>query len=306
MLKQVLPKWFLGLSASAWLLMNTFVCGLLVLLFGVVKLLLPLKFISTALHFFYGMWCKGNYIGLKIACDTISVKLPKELQSQGWYLLIANHLSWLDIVVLSALEVLPAPKFFLKDELKYVPFIGTGAWAMGMPFMKRASKAQIAKNPKLKGMDVVRTKASCRNFKDHPTTVINFVEGTRYTRSKHHKQQSRFKHLLKPKAGGVAFALEVLAEQLDGMLNATLAYDLEGEHICRSFMQGRLAAIDVKLEFLDMSQVPLGNYQQDKAYRVQFQAFINQLWLQKDSQLEAHRLEQARLEQPLNEELEQL
>ncbi|ASD68628.1 acetyltransferase [Pseudoalteromonas piscicida] len=306
MLKQILPKWFLGLSASVWLLVNTFVCGLLVLLFGIIKLFAPVKFISTALHFFYGMWCKGNYLGLRIACDKIQVSLPKELHAQGWYLLISNHLSWLDIVVLSAMEVLPAPKFFLKDELKYVPFIGTGAWAMGMPFMKRASKAQIAKNPKLKGMDVERTKASCRNFRDHPTTVINFVEGTRHTKAKHAHQNSPFKHLLKPKAGGVAFALEVLSEQLDGMLNATLAYELEGEHICRAFTLGRLDAIDVKIDYIAMEKVPLGNYQADKAYRVQFQSFMNEVWQRKDCQLEAHWLHSTEPSDTLNEELKQL
>ncbi|MEJ6474294.1 acetyltransferase [Pseudoalteromonas piscicida] len=306
MLKQILPKWFLGLSASAWLLVNTFVCGLLVLLFGIVKLLIPVKFISTALHFFYGMWCKGNYVGLRIACNKIRLSLPKELHSQGWYLLISNHLSWLDIVVLSAMDVLPAPKFFLKDELKYVPFIGTGAWAMGMPFMKRASKAQIAKNPKLKGMDVERTKASCRNFRDHPTTVINFVEGTRHTKAKHQHQKSPFQYLLKPKAGGVAFALEVLSEQLDGMLNATLAYELEGEHICRAFILGRLAAIDVKIDYIAMADIPLGNYQADKAYRVEFQSFMNEVWQRKDCQLEAHWQYHAAPNEALNEELEQL
>ncbi|USD28348.1 1-acyl-sn-glycerol-3-phosphate acyltransferase [Pseudoalteromonas sp. SCSIO 43201] len=306
MLKQILPKWFLGLSASAWLLVNTFVCGLLVLLLGIVKLLIPLKFISTALHFFYGMWCKGNHIGLRIASDKIHVRLPKELHAQGWYLLISNHLSWLDIVVLSAMEVLPAPKFFLKDELKYVPFIGTGAWAMGMPFMKRASKAQIAKNPKLKGMDVERTKSSCRNFRDHPTTVINFVEGTRHTKAKHQRQQSPFKHLLKPKAGGVAFALEVLSDQLDGMLNATLVYELDGEHICRSFMLGRVNTIDIKIDYIAMADIPLGNYQSDKAYRVQFQAFMNTVWQRKDSQLEAHWLRRSAPEDTLSEEIKQL
>ncbi|WP_440056175.1 acetyltransferase [Pseudoalteromonas sp. T1lg65] len=306
MLKQIIPKWFLGLSACAWLALNTFVCGLFVLIFGLIKLLLPLRFISTTLHFFYGMWCKGNHIGLRIGCDHFQVRLPKQLQSQGWYLLISNHLSWLDIVVLSALELLPAPKFFLKDELKYVPFIGTGAWAMGMPFMKRASKQQIAKNPKLKGMDVERTKQSCKNFRDHPTTVINFVEGTRYTKQKHKRQGSQFKHLLKPKAGGVAFALEVLSEQLDGLLNASLAYHLEGDNVVVAFASGKLEKIAVNVDFVAIEDIPLGNYQADKEYRIQFQNYMNVLWQNKDQQLSAYWSNQQQQPEALTKELEQL
>ena len=182
---------------------------------------------------------------------------------------------------------MPAPKFFLKDELKYVPLIGSGAWALGMPFMKRASKAQIAKNPKLKGMDVARTQKSCKNFKHHPTTVINFAEGTRFTEHKQQKQNSPFKHLLKPKAGGTAFALQVLIEQLDGLINATLIYHGGNKKIFQSFMLGKLAGIDVKLDYVPLVQVPQGDYQLDKTYRVTFQQYLNTQWHSKDSLIDS-------------------
>jgi 1-acyl-sn-glycerol-3-phosphate acyltransferase len=285
MLKHVLPNWFVGLVASLLLLSNTVLWGVLILLLGVLKLLLNVRLVATLLNWSYRNWCRGNAIALKLGCERIELNIGANVSNDGWYLLISNHLSWLDIVVLSALGKLPAPKFFLKDELKYVPIIGSGAWALGMPFMKRATKAQIAKNPKLKGLDVARTKASCIAFKDSPTTIINFVEGTRFTKSKHGKQSSPFRHLLKPKAGGVAFALEVLAEQLDGLLNTTLVYDSPDTHIFRSFMLGRLKGIFVDIELHAMSKIPCGNYQEDKAYRVEFQHFINALWQDKDAKI---------------------
>ncbi|MCF6437538.1 acetyltransferase [Pseudoalteromonas sp. MMG022] len=285
MLRNVLPNWFFGVSATLILLLNTLVCGVVVFLLGLVKLILPIRFVSELLHFAYGVWCQGNKLALDVGCEQINMHVPQQVKPQGWYLLVANHISWLDIVVLSANRALPAPKFFLKDELKYVPFIGTGAWAMGMPFMKRASKAQVAKNPKLKGLDVARTKHSCRNFRQHPTTVINFAEGTRFTKAKQHKQQSGFKHLLKPKAGGTAFALEVLGEQLDGLLNTTIMYQSENEHICRSFMLGQLHSVHVDISLIDIACVPQGGYQQDKQYRIQFQNYLNALWQNKDTQL---------------------
>ncbi|MFC0120145.1 acetyltransferase [Pseudoalteromonas xiamenensis] len=285
MLKRVLPNWFVGLIATTFLLANTLLWGLLILCLGVIKLIFPAQLITLLLNWSYRNWCRGNAISLQIGCEQVQLNVSGEISDEGWYLLISNHLSWLDIVVLSALNRLPAPKFFLKDELKYVPIIGSGAWALGMPFMKRATKAQIAKNPKLKGMDVARTKASCRAFRDYPTTIINFVEGTRFTKQKQAKQLSPFRHLLKPKAGGTAFALEVLAEQLDAVLNTTLVYDTPDIHICRSFMQGRLKGIYVDIEVNAMSTVPLGNYQEDKAYRVEFQQYVNRLWQGKDDRI---------------------
>lgn len=285
MLKHVLPNWFVGLVASLFLIANTVLWGTLIVLLGVIKLVISLNAITALLNWSYRNWCRGNAIALNLGCERVEVKIGENVSNQGWYLLISNHLSWLDIVVLSALGKLPAPKFFLKDELKYVPIIGSGAWALGMPFMKRATKAQIAKNPKLKGMDVARTKASCIAFKDSPTTIINFVEGTRFTKTKHAKQSSPFRHLLKPKAGGVAFALEVLSEQLDGLLNTTLVYDTPDSHIFRSFVLGRLKGIVVDIELHDMAMIPQGNYQEDKTYRVEFQQFMNTLWQAKDARI---------------------
>ncbi|WMN58970.1 acetyltransferase [Pseudoalteromonas xiamenensis] len=285
MLKRVLPNWFVGLIATTFLLGNTLLWGLLILCLGVIKLIFPMQLITLLLNWSYRNWCRGNAISLQIGCEHVQLHVSGEISDKGWYLLVSNHLSWLDIVVLSALDRLPAPKFFLKDELKYVPIIGSGAWALGMPFMKRATKAQIAKNPKLKGMDVARTKASCRAFRDYPTTIINFVEGTRFTKQKQAKQLSPFRHLLKPKAGGTAFALEVLSEQLDAILNTTLVYDTPDIHICRSFMQGRLKGVYVDIEVNAMSSVPLGNYQDDKAYRVEFQQYVNRLWQGKDDRI---------------------
>ena len=276
-----------GAVATAVLVLNTALWGTLIFLMGLVKLLLPLALVSHALHGFYKCWCRGNYFALKLSGVQFSTEIAPQINAQGWYLLVANHISWLDIIVLTAIEALPAPKFFLKDELKYVPLIGSGAWALGMPFMKRASKAQIAKNPKLKGMDVARTQKSCKSFKHHPTTVINFAEGTRFTEHKQQRQNSPFKHLLKPKAGGTAFALQVLIEQLDGLINATLIYHGGNKNIFQSFMLGRLAVIDVKLEYVPLAKVPQGDYQLDKAYRVTFQQYLNAQWHSKDNLIDS-------------------
>ncbi|KZN64639.1 acetyltransferase [Pseudoalteromonas luteoviolacea] len=305
-MKSMLPKWFCGAVGALYLLLNTVVWGLIVLILGVLKWCIRTKLLSSLLHWAYHKWCVGNRVGLKLGGVSLRVTMPTEVSVNGWYLLISNHISWLDIVVLSAQEVLPAPKFFLKDELKYVPLIGTGAWALDMPFMKRASKTAIAKNPKLKRMDVERTKQSCQNFRHHPTTVINFAEGTRFTHSKQQHQSSPYRNLLKPKAGGTAFALNVLSSQIDGLLNATLVYHGTGSRICRAFMLGRLDAITVEVEYTPMAQLPEGDYQTDKQYRIQFQAFMNALWSEKALRIAAIEDKYHTVSSDYEEEAEQL
>ena len=292
----VLGQAIRGLCASLLLFSSTTFCGVLIFVLGLVKLILPFAWVSSFLHLIYRLWCKGNLLALKLAGVELKANIAPEVHNKGWYLLVANHISWLDIIVLTAMDALPAPKFFLKDELKYVPLIGSGAWALGMPFMKRASKAQIAKNPKLKGLDVARTQQSCKNFRHHPTTVINFAEGTRFTPKKHANQGQPYQHLLKPKAGGTAFALQVLDDQLDGLVHATLVYHGPSTQLFRSFMQGRLKAIDISFEFVPLNEVPQGDYQQDKAYRVQFQHYLNVQWRHKDTLIEQLNEQQAQAE----------
>ncbi|QBJ64096.1 acetyltransferase [Pseudoalteromonas sp. DL-6] len=304
MLKKWLPNWLNGLIVGCVLFANLIIFGALVLTLGLVKLVFPIPIVSKLLHSAYKGWCKGNRLGLWLGCNDIKVNISGEVNANSWYLLISNHISWLDIAVLSSLNALPAPKFFLKDELKYVPFIGTGAWAMGMPFMKRVSKAQLAKNPNLKGLDVERTKRSCRNFRHHPTTIVNFVEGTRFTAQKHQHQQSPFQHLLKPKAGGTAFALEVLNEQFDAMLNTSLVYSGKSDHVCRNILKGELESINITIEVMPINTQMIGSYQTDQVFRAEFQQYLNNLWTIKDKQLSAIHIQQASTELTPSKEIE--
>lgn len=285
MLARFLPGVLLAPIIFIILVGNVVLCGSIIFVFGLLKIVLPLQIVRDVLHLVYAVWCKGNYLGVWLACDNWQVDIEGQLDEKAWYLLIANHQSWLDIMVLSGLGRLPAPKFFLKDELKWVPFVGAGAWAMDMPFMKRVSKAKVAKNPKLKGMDVERTKRACRHFRLNPTTIINFVEGSRYTEAKHKMQRSPFKYLLKPKAGGIAFALEVLGEKMDGLLNTSIVYHGTSETICKDMLFGKLTKIHVNIKVQAISADLIGNYQHDREFRVEFQQKLNVIWQDKDVQI---------------------
>ena len=71
------------------------------------------------------------------------------LSKSKWYLVIANHQTWVDVVALQTAlnRRIPFLKFFVKQQLIWFPVLGIAFWAMDMPFMKRHSKAYLAEHP---------------------------------------------------------------------------------------------------------------------------------------------------------------
>ena len=209
----------------------------------------------------------------------------EKLSRKDWYLVLANHQSWADILVLQNVfnRKIPFIKFFLKKELIYVPFLGICWWALDFPFMKRYSKQFLQRNPHLKGKDIETTRKACRKFRFKPAAIMNFVEGTRFTREKHQRQQSPFVHLLKPKAGGAAFVLGAMGDQLHKILDITIHYP-KGIPNFWDYISGKVRDITVQINVLPITPDLLGDYN-DTQYRERFQLWINQLWQQKDQQL---------------------
>jgi len=272
--------------------LNLAFCGSLIFIGGLLKFALPFKAFHQLLyypmHTIYRFWALNNYL-IMTACNNIkwTIKGDENLNKESWYLLIANHRSWLDIFVLSNFTRtrIPEPKYFLKESLKKVPFIGMGCWALDMPFMKRYSKSFLKKNPHLIGTDIETTKRSCHKFKHKPTTIINFVEGTRFTKEKHQRQQSKFKHLLTPKAGGIAFTLSTMGEQFDKILNISLIYPQNNGHIMKDMLKGKLKEIIVDIEQIDNIEALQGDYINDKNYKKEFHRWLTQLWQKNDTKI---------------------
>lgn len=287
-----LPGWLLFPFSFSAFALNLAFWGIVVTPLGLIKLLLPFK----AVHRLTGYAGKGCYRGWT-AVNTALINLfnnvdwqvtgAQTLDKQSWYLLISNHKSWLDIPVVSTVahSRIPEPKFFLKDELKWLPFLGTGCWALDMPFMKRYSAAQLAKRPELKGKDIETTRASCQKFKTVPTTIINFVEGTRFTEQKKARKQSPFQYLLPPKAGGIAFTLASMGEQFNAILDFTLLYPDNQDQVALDMLMGKLKRVVVQVEVLPVDQQVIGDYFNDEQFRQRFQLWLNQRWQLKDQQI---------------------
>ncbi len=217
------------------------------------------------------------------------IRGDQNLRSDTSYLVVCNHQSWVDIAALVQTFNRKTPyfKFFLKKELIWVPFLGLAFWALDYPFMKRYSKELLEKRPELKGKDLEITKAACEKFADMPVTVVNFLEGTRCTPEKQARQQSPYKHLLRPKAGGVAFVMAALGDDLDALLDVTIAYPQGKPPGFWALLSGQLdrVIIDVRTHNLDPA-LWAGDYQEDEVFRATVQRWVSDLWEQKDARIE--------------------
>lgn len=219
------------------------------------------------------------------------VILPTKLDVEGlgnlkvseWYMLIANHQSWVDILVLLRVfnRRIPYLKFFLKQSLIWVPLLGLAWWALEFPFMRRYSKAEIEKNPALKGKDIEETRQACEKFRYNPVTIINFLEGTRFTPAKYAQQKPSYTHLLMPKAGGLAFTLAAMNGQLHSLLDVTIFYP-EGRPSYWDYACGKVGLIRVDVRERPIPEEMLGDYINDAEFRGRFQAWVNQIWEEKD------------------------
>lgn len=211
------------------------------------------------------------------------------LSYQRSYLVLANHQSWVDIPVLQKVfnRRIPFLRFFLKSQLIWVPMLGIAWWALDFPFMKRYSREQIERRPELRGTDVAATRRACEKFRSMPVSVMNFVEGTRFTAAKHAAQGSGYRHLLRPKSGGVAFVLDAMGDALHALLDVTIHYPL-GRPTLVDLLAGRVKRIQVRVhERVIPTDVLGGDYANDPEYRERFQRWINGLWAEKGAELAA-------------------
>ena len=204
------------------------------------------------------------------------VKGLEGLRRRGWYLVSSNHQSWVDILVLQKVfhRKVPFLKFFLKRQLLYVPVMGLAWWALDFPFMRRRSGSR--------SKDLATARKACEKFRQIPTSVMNFLEGTRFSRAKHAAQGSPYRHLLKPKTGGLATALSAMGERFDALLDVTIVYP-EGVPSFWDLLSGKVKQIVVRVREREIPRELLeGDYEGDPAFRARMQAWVQELWAEKD------------------------
>jgi 1-acyl-sn-glycerol-3-phosphate acyltransferase len=226
-----LPSKLVGAIAGLLLVVNVLFWITILFIFTLPKILIPwpslLKVINKILQWIGENWiaCNSGWMWLtqKTRWD---VQGAENLNHEGWYMVVSNHQSWVDILVMQHLlnRKIPLLKFFIKRELIKVPLMGFAWWALDFPFLYRHSSEYLKQHPEQAGKDFEATRKACEKFATIPTSVMNFLEGTRFTPAKHDKQKSEYKYLLRPKSGGLALACFVLGEKFSSMLDITSVY----------------------------------------------------------------------------------
>jgi 1-acyl-sn-glycerol-3-phosphate acyltransferase len=295
-----LPALLLGVIATALMLLNIFVWVPILLLFAAIKLVLPFRAvrlrIDPVLLFIAEAWigCNSGWMALTQRTEW-DVQGIEDLNPHSWYMVNSNHQSWVDILVLQHLlnRRIPLLKFFLKQQLIWVPVMGLAWWALEFPFMRRHSEEFLKKHPEMRGKDQETTRKACEKFALIPTSVMNFLEGTRFTAAKHAKQQSPYRHLLKPKAGGLALALQAMGDKFQSILDVTIVYP-DGVPTFWEFLCGKMQRVVVRVRTIPVPQHLLhGDYGQDPAFREAFAAWVQELWRDKDATISALRAHKA-------------
>ena len=157
----------------------------------------------------------------------IETTIPTTLANKkNWWLIASNHQSWADILILQIVfrKLAPPIKFFTKRELIWVPFLGFSLWLLRFPYVRRGKRVAGQSRQQLHQKNRQELQHAATQFHERPISLLLFLEGTRFTSSKHAQQRPPFKHLLKPKLGGLAFSLEALGTSVGQLVNVTVNY----------------------------------------------------------------------------------
>jgi 1-acyl-sn-glycerol-3-phosphate acyltransferase len=275
--------------AGVVLAVNTLVGFSLMMPLALLKLVLPLRAVRSVadvlLNGIAENWISINngWIAL-VGQRGWEIRGAEGFKRQGWYLVSSNHQSWVDILVLQKVfnRRIPLLKFFIKHELIFVPVIGLAWWALDFPFMRRKGGASARQ-------DLEAARKACEKFRVVPTSVISFLEGTRFTPGKQAQQKSPYQHLLKPKTGGIAMALETLGDKLETLVDVTIVYP-DGVPAFTDLLCGRVRNVIVTVRQVHIPEnLHVAEDGTDPQYRQRLQTWINGLWDAKDAELSALR-----------------
>lgn len=284
-----LPSPIKGLFTSVLFVLNTITWVIPIYLFLIPKILIPHRGFQkacTKLMICFGRgWLAGNNLTIGLFQPIKwNVSGGENLRMDRSYFVTSNHQSWVDIVILQHVlnRRIPFLRFFLKHELIYVPLLGGAWWALDFPFMKRYSKEYLKRHPEKRGLDLATTRKACEKYRGSPVSVLNFLEGTRFTKEKHQEQGAAFKYLLAPKSGGIAYAFEAMGDQFTSIVDVTIVYPEEPVSFW-GLLSGKLKEITVSIREIEPPTELLdGSYAESSESREIIQTWIRQVWTEKD------------------------
>ncbi|KIX01858.1 uncharacterized protein Z518_09585 [Rhinocladiella mackenziei CBS 650.93] len=202
------------------------------------SLLLPLSFVAPTAAYHISsrladlVWRGIQFIFTRVNGAQISVS-GTPLPPKESAIVVSNHVSWADFYLIQHLAIgsfmLSRCRYFAKQQLKWVPFLGWGLWVMGMPLISRRwNKDQKELDRVFRGPKVYQW----------PIWLISYSEATRYTAQKyletvqwcqaHGKPIPRY--TLYPRTKGFVTAVKALgtSSSVKAVYDLTLAYAHQG------------------------------------------------------------------------------
>ena len=280
-------------TATSVLMVNSFGGSIPLWLMGATKIITGSQIADKTVISITNHWISSN----NAVIDNIlpkkdwRISLPDDVNTQGKYLLVSNHQSWVDTSIVQYISEkrLPLTRFFTKFELIYIPVVGQAFYFLDFPMMRRHSKEAIAKNPALQGKDIEEAKRACALLKNKPFTLLNYLEGTRFTAIKRDKQHSPYKNLLKPRAGGLSLAINALGDDMDGILDMTIVYP-DGVPTYGDLWKGNIKRLGVDVRHIKMPDalfmaIQNGGYENDETVKAQMFDWVEEIWQQKDQRI---------------------
>ena len=278
-----------GIISTVLLIVNLLVTTLFIIIFVPFFYLVPVptwrrKGFAFAMNI-PAIWYRSCYYLLKINRSVQwEISGDTTFNKKGWYLLICNHISWLDIPVVAGAYSYKVPviKFFMKKELLWgAPLVGLACKLLGYPFLERGKKRSANKRNK-GGADLNTTQKACEQIKGHPTTLFMFIEGTRVTAQKQKKQRSPYQYLLKARAGGMATVLHTMQSQLDGIVDVTVNYDPR-EFTLLGLTLGKVKKVQLSARVIPIEEALIGDYYHDTQYKTHIRQRLAEIWQEKDT-----------------------
>ncbi|CCF43742.1 acyltransferase [Colletotrichum higginsianum] len=213
---------------------------------------------------------------------------------------VANHVGWADFYMIQALAIkagmLGRCRYFAKIQLRIVPFLGWGLWAMGMPMVSR----NWAKDRH----ELDRVFAGIMN-RQWPTWLISFSEATRFTQKKYEQSivwckesgRPQPKHLLYPRTKGFITTVQHLrkATHVKAVYDVTIAYQRGSEFLVAPSMWDTLSVpgLSSRLGYkfhVHVRRFPLETLPQDDE---KLAKWLENLWVEKGEWLDLKKAEWA-------------
>lgn len=225
----------------------------------VVKRLISSQNTEAAYGSFFN-WVQGISTILQ-NCTKITINGDRNAyKRQDRVLLLANHQSWVDILILYAAFKVPLT-FIMKSSLRRIPFLGWAFRIFRFPLIERKTTDRSAwKKPIL---DFIERGVVC--------PLVLFPEGTRYNQEK--ARRSKHPHLLNPHVD----ALQLVLPHYERVIDVTIKYEQTDISVIR-LLQGRIK--HVQLTVKDVTSNLPAQQTRSSLYRT-----LNAIWEEKSALL---------------------